>query len=331
MRGVALAVAALAAVLAVPAWAEPLKLRISWATTPSQITPMLSELPREVYRHWGKSYIVEPVFMAGSGTILPALSAGELEIAGYSYQSYALSVFAAKLDIKAFAGVFASKPPYADSGFWVKKSRIQKIEDLEGKNIAVNSRGSAVDASLHKMLADHGLKDQRDYHIVEVRFPAMLPTLDADKVAMAYLVLPFSLTAEANPDYKQMFTLTDALGPNETVIYAAKTEFIRAHRDALVDFVEDNIRARQWLYDPTNRDAMIKLVAKVTKQPEQAFREWIFTTRDVYRDMNAAFDAALLQKNVDDLHKLGVTEQTFDVDKYSDLSLVHDAKTRFAK
>jgi NitT/TauT family transport system substrate-binding protein len=322
------ALAALAAALATPAVGEPVKLRISWATTPAQITPMLPEIPKEAYRHWGKSYVVEPVFMQGNGTILPALQVNEIEIAGYSYQSYAISVFGANLDIKAFASVFASKPGYADSGYWVKASRIRSYDDLKGKTIAVNSRGSTADASLHKRLSDHGLKDGRDYQLVEVRFPAMLPTLEADKVAMAFLTLPFSLTASKNPEYRQMFSLMDALGPNETVIYAAKTEFIAKNRAALVDFLEDNIRARKWLYDPSNREDAIRLVAKVTKQPEQNFREWVFTTKDSYRAPDAAFDPKLLQKNIDDLKSLGVTDKTFDVSQKTDTSLIAEAKKR---
>jgi NitT/TauT family transport system substrate-binding protein len=289
---------------------------------------MLPEIPKEAYRHLGKSYVVEPVFMQGNGTILPALQVNEIEIAGYSYQSYAISVFGANLDIKAFASVFASKPGYADSGYWVKASRIKSYDDLRGKTIAVNSRGSTADASLHKRLSDHGLKDGKDYQLVEVRFPAMLPTLESDKVAMAFLTLPFSLTAEKNPEYRQMFSLMDALGPNETVIYAAKTEFIAKNRAALVDFLEDNIRARKWLYDPANRDAAIKLVAKVTKQPEENFREWVFTTKDSYRAPDAAFDPKLLQKNIDDLKTLGVTDKTFDVSQKMDMSLIADAKKR---
>lgn len=327
MRRAVLALAVLVASFA-PAAAEPLNLRISWATAPSQITPLLPEVPPEVYRHWGKSYIVEPKFMQGNGVILPALQTGELEIAGYSYQSFAISVFGANLDIKAFASVFASKPGYADSGYWVKKGVIQKYEDLRGKTIAVNSRGSSADASLHKMLNDYGLKDGTDYQLVEVRFPAMLPTLESGKVAMAFLTLPFSLAAEKNPEYKQMFSMMDALGPNETVIYAAKTDFIAQHRAALIDFLEDNIRARAWMNDPKNHKAAVKMVARVLKQPEENFSEWVFTTKDSYRAPDASFDPKLLQKNIDDLKTLGVTDKTFDVSQKVDLSLIAEAKKR---
>ena len=219
MKRTALVLAALAA-LALPASAEPVKLRISWSTTPSHITPLLPEIPKEVYRHWGQSYVIEPVFIAGSGPMLTALAAGETEIAGHGYQSFALSVINAKLENRAFVGLFASKPPNADNGFWVHADGpIKKVEDLKGKRAAVNARGGGVDASLRKMLKDHGLEDGRDYQIVEVRFSAMLASLEDNRVDMAFLPLPFDLQAEKNPKFKQLFTMRDALGENETVVW----------------------------------------------------------------------------------------------------------------
>jgi sulfonate transport system substrate-binding protein len=328
MKRTALVLAALAA-LALPASAEPVKLRISWSTTPSHITPLLPEIPKEVYRHWDQSYVIEPVFIAGSGPMLTALAAGETEIAGHGYQSFALSVINAKLENRAFVGLFASKPPNADNGFWVHADGpIKKVEDLKGKRAAVNARGGGVDASLRKMLKDHGLEDGRDYQIVEVRFSAMLASLEDNRVDMAFLPLPFDLQAEKNPKFKQLFTMRDALGENETVVWGAKAEFIAKNRAALVDMVEDNIRARAWLADPKNHEAVLKILTKVTKIPEDQYRGWVFTQKDTYRSPDASFDPALLQKNLDDLYKLGVTPGTIDVAKYSDLSLVADAKKR---
>ena len=328
MKRTALVLAALAA-LALPATAEPVKLRISWSTTPSHITPLLPEIPKGVYRHWGQSYVIEPVFIAGSGPMLTALAAGETEIAGHGYQSFALSVINAKLENRAFIGLFASKPPNADNGFWVHADGpIKKVEDLKGKRAAVNARGGGVDASLRKMLKDHGLEDGRDYQIVEVRFSAMLASLEDNRVDMAFLPLPFDLQAEKNPKFKQLFTMRDALGENETVVWGAKAEFIAKNRAAMVDMVEDNIRARAWLADPKNHEAVLKILTKVTKIPEDQYRGWVFTQKDTYRSPDASFDPALLQKNLDDLYKLGVTPGTIDVAKYSDLSLVADAKKR---
>ena len=309
--------------------AEPLKIRIGWSTTPAHVTPMLTEIPKDIYRHWGKSYVVEPVFMQGTSAMLPALASEDAQLVGYSYQTHASAVLTGGLDVRAVAGVLGSKPPYSDEAFWIKKSSgIKKIEDLKGKTIAVNSRGSGVDTAQRKMLRNHGLMDGKDYNVVEIRFAAMMATLDAGKVDMAFLVLPFSLMAEKDPSIERLFTTRQAMGPTETAIWGAKTNVIAANRAAFVDFFEDNIRARQWLYDPQNHAAVVKIVAKITKQPEDAFEPWLFTERDTYRARDCMIDVKLLQSNIDDLVKEGLLPATIDVAKYTDLSMVEEAKKR---
>jgi NitT/TauT family transport system substrate-binding protein len=325
----ALAATLVGSVLAAPGGAEPLRVRVSWATAPSHITPLLPEIPKEVYRHWGKSYVIEPVFIAGGGAMLTALAAGELEIAGQNYLSLAASVLTAKLDTRIILGLFASKPPNADNAFWVRSnSGINSPTDIKGKIAAINGRGSGVDAALRMMMRKVGLEEPRDYTVVEVRFPAMLATLEAGRADMVFLTTPFSFTAEKDPRFKQLFTLRDALGPNETLVWETKAEFLQKNRAALVDMIEDNIRARRWLYDPANHEAVVKIVSKVTKVPEESFRGWVFTQKDTYRSMDASFDPALLQKNMDDLATIGLTPGTIDVKKHVDLSLVEEAKKR---
>jgi NitT/TauT family transport system substrate-binding protein len=326
---IGLIAAAAAIALTAPASAEPLKIRVSWATAPSHITPLLPEIPKEVYRHWGKSYVIEPVFIAGGGAMLTALAAGEIEIAGQNYLSLAASALTAKLDTRIILGLFASKPPNADNAFWVKSnSGINTPKDLKGRIAAINGRGSGVDAALRMMMRKVGLEEPRDYTVVEVRFPAMLATLEAGRADMVFLTTPLNFTAEKDPRFKQLFTLRDALGPNETLVWEAKTEFVQKNRAALVDMIEDNILARRWLYDPKNRDAAVKIVSKVTKLPEEAFRAWVFTEKDTYRSKDASFDPALLQKNMDDLAEIGLTPGTIDVKKRADLSMVEEAKKR---
>src|SRR5262245_18886916 len=200
--------------------AEPLKLRIHWATVPGHWAPLNAKIGAEVQPHYGKSYVVEPIFIAGSGPALQALAAGELDLSGLSPQVISAGINEAKLDLRSIGQQLSTDVPgYAGSGYWVRKAEITKIEDLKGKTIGVNARGSTIDAAVRSMLAKHGMEDQKDYQIVELRYPAQLPALQAKKIDLAILLRPFDDEAAKDPSLKQLFTMGDAIGPTETVTW----------------------------------------------------------------------------------------------------------------
>jgi hypothetical protein len=56
--------ASLLALIAAPAAADPVTIRMDWAQTPGQFAPLIPTTPQygpNVYRHYGKSYVVEPL------------------------------------------------------------------------------------------------------------------------------------------------------------------------------------------------------------------------------------------------------------------------------
>src|SRR5882672_4080280 len=95
--------AALMAFLAVgAAGADPLKIRADWNITPGQFAPLIPSVPQyapDVYRHYGKSYIVEPLKMQGGGATLTALAVGETDLSTLSPQALVLGVTNAKLEL----------------------------------------------------------------------------------------------------------------------------------------------------------------------------------------------------------------------------------------
>jgi NitT/TauT family transport system substrate-binding protein len=323
------AAAATIAFFAATGSAEPLKIRISWAVAPAHLTPMIPLAPKEIYRHYGKSYVVEPLNIDGSGPALQALAAGELEMGGLSAQALVLGVKRANLDLRVVAELMTSGVKgYADSDFWVRKGEIKSIADLKGKTLAVNARGSTIDAAVRAITIKHGLQDGRDYQMVEVRFPAMLPSLESKRIDLAVLVQPFNFIAEKKGGFEPLFSMTDALGPTQTLQYVARADWIAKNRKVLVDFFEDHLRFRRWLLDEKNRDAAIDLVTKVTKRKAEDYKHWVFTKRDNYHDLDAVSDTKLLQKNIEDLHKLDILPTTIEVEKYTDLSAIEEAKRR---
>jgi len=322
---------ALAAALLVSgaATAEPLKLRIHWAQSPGHWAPMIQKVADQygVHKHYGKSYTVEAVFIAGSGPALQALAANELDVTGLSPQSFAIGVNEAKLDLKVIGQQFSTDVPgYAGNAFWVRKDDIRKVEDLRGKTVAVNARGSTIDAALRTMMMRHGMEDNKDYQLVEIRFPAQLAALKSKRVDLAVLVRPWDAEGEKDPTLKQLFTMAESIGPTETITYVGKADFIAKNRAAIVDFLEDNIRLRRWAMGPGHAQA-VKVIAEILKKPESEV-DFAFTKEDSYREPNAAANLERMQKNIDDLVKIKLLDASIDLKKHSDPSLAEEAAKR---
>jgi sulfonate transport system substrate-binding protein len=321
--------AAFAAFGATSATAEPVKIRISWAVSPAHLTPMISHVPKEVYRHYGKSYVVEPVHIPGSGPALQALAAGELQMAGLSAQALVLGATRAKLDLQVVAQLMSQGVEgYPSSDYYARKGEIKSPADLKGKVFAVNARGSTIDAAVRRYMSKHGLEDGRDYRIVETRFGAMLAALESKRVDVAPLLQPFNLMAEAKGTMEPIFSTIDALGATQTLQYIARASWIAANRAAVIDFFEDHLRFRRWLADTANRDQALKILSEITKQPVKNYEEWAFTKKAYYYDPDGLSDSKLLQKNIEDLKEMGILPASVEVEKYTDMSLVQEAKKR---
>ncbi len=312
-----------------PAVAEPVKIHISWAAVPAHLTPLLPLAPKDVYRHYGQSYTIEPTHVAGSGPALQALAAGELQIAGASPQALVLGITRAQLDLQVVAQLMSQGVKgYPHTQFYGRKGEFKSVDDLKGRTIAINARGSTMDAAVRAIMGQRGWQDGRDYQLVEVRFGAMIAAIESKRVDAGPLLEPFNLIADAKGDLAPVFSTADALGGTQTLQYFARADWIAKNRAALVDFFEDHLRYRRWLMDPANREQALKIVATASKQPVDAFREWVFTNKGFYYDPDGLSDTALLQKNIDDLQKLGVLPSRIDVAKHSDMSLVQEAAKR---
>jgi NitT/TauT family transport system substrate-binding protein len=304
---------------------QPFKIKLQYAST-TQLVPLIPIAPKNLYRHYGKSYTVEPVFMAGAGPALTAYAANEVHIATLNPQSMANAVATAKLEIQAFVQVFSTDVPgAASSEFWAL-DHIKKVEDLRGRPVGINTRGSTPEAGARIWLAKHGLKDG-DWQPVEMPFSAGLAALEAKRVDCTILVLPFNLLARNKPGMHKLFTVGDALGPSESVLWTAKPEFLEKNRAMLVDMVEDHIRFRRWVLSPNTRMEAIKMIAEIDKRAPETY-DYLFTEKDQYRHPDGLINKERFQKNVIDLHNAGTAAAAIDANKHIDTSIVREAAGR---
>jgi len=309
--------------------AEPIKIRISWVAPVSNWGSILLE-KKDLAKHLGKSYTVESTRFAGTPPMVTALANNELEIANLTYSTLPIAIQNAGLDdLRVIADEFQDGvgTGYSNEFKVLADGPIKRVEDLKGKAVATNAAGSAVDVAMRAMLRKHGLEDKRDYTVVEAPFPAMRAMLAEKKVDLIPAVLPFSLDPEMQKISRALFTTKDAVGVTQFSVWMARKPFIDKNRAALVDFMEDTLRIVRWYLDPANKKEVMEICARVTKQPPERF-DWVFTTRDNYRDPNMLPNLDALQKNVDLVRDLGFVKSSIDIKKYADLSVVQDAAKR---
>jgi NitT/TauT family transport system substrate-binding protein len=206
---------------------------------------------------------------------------------------------------------------------------VKSIDDLKDKVLATNAMGSAVDIAMRAMLRRKGLEANKDYTIVEAPFPAMKAMLAEKKADLISAVPPFSLDPDLRGIAKTLFTQRDAFGITQLTMWTARTPFIAQNRAALVDFLEDSVRAIRWYTDPKNHEEAVAVVAKLNNAP-LARVDWAFTARDQYRDPNGTPNLGALQDNLKQQKAVGLLNDDIDVNRYSDLSMVSEAAKRLA-
>lgn len=309
---------------------EPLRIRVSWVAVPNNLPPFMFK-KAGVPKHYGKSYTMEAIQYRGTPQSITALATGDLDIALLSYSSFPLAIQNANMqDLRVIADEFQDGADgYFSAEFMVlKDGPIKKIEDIKGKVVAVNVKNGATHGAVRSVLAKHGLQE-RDYNVIEVAFPNMRAVLAERKVDVISVGTPqFAWDPEVQKIARTLFTQRDAFGKTDVVIWCARQGFLEKNRAVMIDFMEDMLRDRRYLFDPANRSEAIKIVSEFTKIPADKLESWVFTNRDFYRDPNARPDLVALQANVDQLHKEGSIKQALDVRKYTDLSILEEALKR---
>src|SRR5882757_2913089 len=86
--------------------AEPLTVRTGWVVATSGYTPLVLE-KKDLLKHYGTSYVMEPRHFQGTAPQLTGFAAGEIDIATIGYSTFALAVLNAKMeDIRIVADGF---------------------------------------------------------------------------------------------------------------------------------------------------------------------------------------------------------------------------------
>ncbi len=315
----------------VSAQAAPVKIRVGWVVVPASTAPLVLA-KKDILTNFGKSYIAETIHFEGTPPVITALAAGEVDIGPLAFSSLALAIQNARMDdLRVICDeIQDGVPGHGTNEFMVlKDGPVKKVTDLKGKVLATNAMGSAVDIAMRAELRRSGLEANKDYTIIEAPFPAMRAILAEKKADLISAVPPFSLDPNLRSMAHTLFTQKDAFGITQLTMWTARTGFIAKNRAALVDFLEDVVRALRWYSDPKNHEAAVAIVARLNKAPPERM-EWAFTSRDQYHDPNGMPNLSALQDNLQEQKKVGLLKEDIDVKKYTDVSMVEEAAKRLS-
>ena len=256
LRGrIAAVVAAILIACATAAQADPLPIRLGLVPAPTSLVPVIFAAASGA-RHAGRSYVLQPVAFQGSPLQITALQAGEIDIASLGFSTVSVAIENAGMtDIRIIGdAVQLGVPGHGGSSLMVlKDGPIKQVEDLKDKVVATNAIGGALDMVAKAKFLKHGLIDKRDFTTIEIAFPNMKSVLLERKTDFIVAIEPFVEDAELQAKGRELFAASEAMGPVALIFWTARTGFLEKNRAAMVDLLEDYIRALKWCWDPANR------------------------------------------------------------------------------
>ncbi len=274
----------------------------------------------DILKNYGKTYEVEWVRFAGSGDAMPALVAGKLDGCLATPFPMANAINQSRVPVTIIHQLlsFGFDGYYDDATVVRTDSGINKVADLKGKTFGVNAIGGTLDMGVRIIMKKAGLNPDKDLTIVEARPPFLAGMVRDNKIQAATLFQPFFEEAMAKGDLKILYQTSDIYGgPTDYVFMAFDEKFVKAHPQALRDYVEDYLRAVNWSLD--NRAEAVRIYAEEWKLPQPVVDGYLLTKKDYLVRRNGRVEAKAIQPVVDSLASNGFI-QSFDVAKYLDLS-----------
>ena len=297
---------------------EKVKIRIG--THISISAHLFMQKKPDILKNYGKTYEVEWVRFAGSGDAMPALVAGKIDGCLATPFPMANAINQSRVPVLIVHQLlsFGFDGHYDDATVVRADGGIKTVADLKGKTFGVNAIGGTLDMGVRIMARKAGLNPDKDLTVVEARPPFLAGMVRDNKIQAATLFQPFFEEAMGKGDLKVLYQSSDIYGgPTDYVFMAFDEKFVKAHPQALRDYIEDYLRAVNWSLD--NRADAVKIYAEEWKLPHPVVDSYLLTKKDYLVRRDGRVDAKHIQPVVDSLAANGFI-QKFDVAKYLDLS-----------
>jgi ABC-type nitrate/sulfonate/bicarbonate transport system substrate-binding protein len=152
------------------------------------------------------------------------------------------------------------------------RPEIKTWSDLKGKKLAADAVDTAFALVLRRVLLANGLDMTKgDYELVALGATgARLESMLKGETFAGVLTSPFDVKAVA-AGMRRIGDSKEVLPDYPNTIFAVNREWAQKNRDTLVAYLHAWLKGMNWVKDPANRDAAIKMVGEQLKlNPKQA-------------------------------------------------------------
>ncbi|WP_210470674.1 ABC transporter substrate-binding protein [Sporosarcina sp. 6E9] len=226
-----------------------------------------------------EDYNIEVEFaqFANSDDMLPALAAGEVDIAGGVSTASFFNAIAQGIDVKIIADKGHNNPGKSYFTFVIGNHMVDEIKDyadMKGKKIAVSSLYSIDWYIYQEMLKHAGLTEDDVEFVLMGDFGSMLGAIDAGTIDVALNIEPLITQGIENGFHKRFLDATDYAPESQIAMVLGSPQFMAEEQDISLRFMAAYLKGVRDYNDAfikgIEKDEIIKIMTKHTalKDPE---------------------------------------------------------------
>ncbi|ARI78506.1 ABC transporter substrate-binding protein [Halobacillus mangrovi] len=278
-----------------------------------------------------EDYNIEVKFtqFANSDDMLPALAAGEVDIAGGVSTASFFNAIAQGIDVK----IIADKGHYFDGksyfSFVIREDleeEIQSYEDFEGKRIAVSSRNAVDDYIFQRMLEHAGLTEEDVEFVLMSDFGNMLAAMGNGSIDAALQIEPLITQGEQQGLHKRFGDATDFAPEAQIAMVLGSPSFINKETDVSLRFMAAYLKGVRDYNDAfvkeEGKDEIIEIMTKHTALKNPAIWEKVSVTG---LDPNGKMFIEDIKKQYDMYKENNAIRGNLDFEKAIDTSMTEKA------
>lgn len=206
-----------------------------------------------------EDYNIEVEFaqFSNSDDMLPALAAGEVDIAGGVSTASFFNAIAQGIDVKIIADKGHNEPGESYFTFVIGNHMVDEIKeyaDFKGKKIGVSSKNSIDGYIYEEMLKHAGLTDEDVEFVLIADFGAMLGAVDGGTIDAALNIEPL-ITQGVEQGFHQRFgDTTDYAPESQIALVLGSPQFMNVETDISLRFMSAYLKGVRDYNDAFNKD-----------------------------------------------------------------------------